>query len=193
MGVSDPSDGMISLQDNAIWPWNTYAFTFSLVDSLDDEFWETKMGIFAINDEPDESSFSRHLNKVHSERRYTLTPGGVRVVLPGQEEGISEILLKEQGSLVMAKIVVKDINISHLCWFDWNTGIGFSPWQVVNEYTPAKDPLLGTVAGVFTDLVTGQEKEIKKRMVSGGSAILLPGDGQVKMRTVYIGRGEDRA
>jgi len=192
MEVFDPSHGMIRLQDNAIWPWDTYAFTFPLVDSLDNEFWETKTGIFVINDEPDESSFSRQLDRVRSGRRYTLTPGGVRVVLPGPEEGISEILLKEQGSLVTAKIVVKDINLSHLCWFDWSTGIGFSPWQVVNEYSPAKDPLLGTVAGVFAELVTGHEREIKKRTFSGESAILLPGDGQVKMRTVYMGRGQDR-
>gem|GEM_PF-6686231 len=45
---------------------------------------------------------------------------------------------------------------------------------------------------VFSDLVTGQEKEIKKRTVTGESAVLQPGDGQVKMRTVYVGRGEDR-
>lgn len=117
--------------------------------------------------------------------------GGVKIVLPFQGAGISEILFKEQGSMVTAKVAVKDLVLSHLCWFDWSTGIGFPPVAGRQRHTLAKAPLLGAVAGVFADLVTGQEGEIGKRTVIGESAVLLPGDGTVKIRMVYSARGED--
>jgi len=180
-----------TVPEGTIWPYDIHAFSFMLADPVDWEFRVDEVSAFTIAPVVGESAFVSNLDKVRSQRRYTLTPGGVRALLPGQSMGIREVLLKEQGTLVTAK-VVKDPDFCFLCWFDWSTGIGFSPWQVVNEYTPAKDPLLGVVAGVFTDLVTGQEREIKKRTDNGESAILLPGDGQVKMRTVYMGRGEDR-
>jgi len=100
----------------------------------------------------------------------------VRVICPGQEGGIKEILLKEHGNLVTVKDEISDPELSYLWWFDWDNGIGFSPWQVINEYAPARDPLLGTVAKVFADLVTEQEKEIKKRTVTGASAVQIAVD-----------------
>lgn len=178
----------------AVWPYDTYAFNYNFVDPADEEFLCLDAGAFRLNVKAGENPYCACLQKIRAERRYTLTPGGVRAVLPAGYVGTREVLLKEQGdNTVAAKIVASEPGLSFLCWFNWETGVGFSPWQIANEYVPDRDPLLGLVAEVFCDLVTGSEKDVRKRIEEKIKTILLPGEEKIKTsrRVVYIGRNEE--
>lgn len=185
-GVGEEYEEFPEVAEN-IWPFDMYAFSFGFPGDV-----KSFLDVFVLDmvagGESGES-LEGTLEKIRSERRYTLTPGGVRALFP-KGEIVRELTMEENDSLVFAVAVVEG-EISFPVWLDWREGIGFSPWQVQNGFTPKKDPFVNLLARTFCELVTAKTAEIKKQMYSGesGKSVLLPGEGDVQIRrTVYVGR-----
>lgn len=173
------------------WPWDTAAFTFGLWGLGEVE--TAALGAVYTFDLEGGEPPTGHWERVRDARRYTLTPSGVRAVL--REGGIREVFLREAGpTLVYFQAHVDGLPRGVLRgWFDWEEGVGFSPWQLVHGFRPADDPLLGLAAGLFAELVTAEPHRIAHKVRSGGGRVLPPGEGEVKVgpRVVYLGaRGE---
>jgi len=168
-----------------IWPFDMYAFSFGFPGDV-----KGFSDVFVLDVVTSGESLEETLEKIRSGRRYTLTPGGVRALLP-KGEIVQELTMEENDSLVFA-VAVTEGEISFPVWLDWREGFGFSPWQMINGFRPREDPLLGLLARTFCDLVTAKPAEIKKRVLSEERAkvVLLPSEGEAKLRkTVYVGRG----
>ncbi|AEG14486.1 hypothetical protein Desku_0887 [Desulfofundulus kuznetsovii DSM 6115] len=182
------SDGRTGVLDH-VWPFDMFAFSFGFLK--EPEVMKNFLAVFVLGTVTDSELLDATLEKIRTGRCYTLTPGGVRAVLPKDEiTGVRELVMEERDSTVFAVAKVSE-QIFFPVWFDWREGFGFSPWQVQNGFAPGKDPFIHLLAKTFCELVTARSKEIRNRVYSGecGKAVLLPGEGEVRIkRTVYIGR-----
>jgi len=182
------NDGRLQVLDN-IWPFDLLAFSFGFLN--DPEVIKDFLAVFVLDTVTGGELLNGTLEKIRTGRRYTLTPGGVRAVLPKDEvTGVRELIMEEKDSTVFAVAKISE-EISFPVWFDWREGFGFSPWQVQNGFNPKEDPFVNLLAKTFCELVTARSTEIRNRVYSGkrGKAVLLPGEGEVRVKkTVYIGR-----
>ncbi|MGB9825064.1 MAG: hypothetical protein ACPLRU_00170, partial [Desulfofundulus sp.] len=90
------SDGHLQVLDH-IWPFDVFAFSFGF--SHDPEMMENFLAVFVLGTVTVSEPLDGTLEKIRTGRRYTLTPGGVRAVLPkGEVTGVRELVMEEKDS-----------------------------------------------------------------------------------------------
>lgn len=121
------SDGRTGVL-NHVWPFDVFAFSFGFLN--DPEVMKNFLAVFVLVTVTVSEPLDGTLEKIRTGRRYTLTPGGVRAILPKDEiTGVRELVIEERDSTVFAVAKVSE-QISFPVWFDWREGFGFSSWQV---------------------------------------------------------------
>ncbi|OPX84592.1 MAG: hypothetical protein A4E53_03850 [Pelotomaculum sp. PtaB.Bin104] len=102
------------------WPFDLFAFSFGFLN--DPEIMKNFLVVFIMDKAIGRNSpanLNGTLEKIRTDRRYTLTPGGVKAILPrGEITGVRELVMEELNSKVFAVARVGE-EISFPVWFDW--------------------------------------------------------------------------